>query len=150
MGNHGKRAEIENEESTREGKASCSCGNLTVTTRGGPLEVAACSCLDCQKRSGSAFTYIAIYSDAAVSIAGDRKVWRSQSDSGRWVESNFCPTCGVAICYRMESLPETTGVCVGCFADSDFAKPERLCWAPRRHRWLAFPEGIELMETETD
>lgn len=139
---------MEKAENTRERKASCSCGNLTVATRGEHLEVAACSCLDCQRRSGSAFTYIASYSDTAVSIAGDRKVWRSQSDSGRWVESEFCPTCGVTVCYRMESLPETTWVCVGCFADSGFAKPDLLTWASRCHRWLVFPEGIELLETE--
>jgi hypothetical protein len=140
---------MEKAESTRERKASCSCGNLTITARGEPLEVAACSCLDCQRRSGSVFTYIASYSDTAVSIAGDRKAWRSQSDSGRWVESKFCPTCGVTVCFLMEVFPETIGVCVGCFADPDFVKPERLHWASRRHCWLAFPEGIELLETET-
>jgi hypothetical protein len=139
----------EMEKSTRERKASCSCGKLTVTTHGEPLEVSACSCLDCQRRSGSAFTYIASYSDTAVSIAGDRKAWRSQSDSGRWVESNFCPTCGVTVCFLMEAFPETTGVCVGCFADSNFVKPEGLYWASRHHRWLVFPEGIKLLETET-
>ena len=141
---------MEKAENMRERKASCSCGNLTVTTRGEPSEVSACSCLDCQRRSGSSFTYLASYSDAAVSIAGDRKAWRNQSDSGRWVESKFCPTCGVTVCFLVEAFPETTFVCVGCFADSDFAKPEWLHWASRCHRWLVFPEGIELLETETD
>ena len=137
-------------EDKRERKASCGCGNLMVTTSVEPLEVAACSCLDCQRQSGSAFSYIAVYSESTVSITGRRRVWRRQGDLGRWVEFDFCPTCGVSVCFRMEAWPETIGVSVGCFADSDFAQPEKLYWASRVHRWLAFPEGVELIETEGD
>ena len=135
---------------TRERTASCGCGNLTVTTSGEPSEVYACSCLACQRESGSAFSYGAIYPEAAVSIAGERRVWRRQADSGRWIETEFCPTCGVTVIYRGESSPETIGVSVGCFADPDFAKPEGLYWASRRHHWLQFPDDIELVETQPD
>ena len=133
-----------------ERTASCGCGNLTVTTRGEPSEVYACSCLNCQRESGSAFTYAAIYPEAAVSIAGERRVWRRHVDSGRWVESEFCPTCGVTVFYRAELFPESIGVSVGCFADPDFAKPEGLIWASRRHHWLRFPDDIEVVETQPD
>ncbi len=135
---------------TRKRTASCGCGNLTVTTSGEPSEVYACSCLNCQRESGSAFSYGAIYPETAVSIAGERRVWRRHGDSGRWVETEFCPTCGVTVCYRMESSPEVIGVSAGCFTDPDFAKPEKLYWAARRHRWLEFPEGIELVEIQPD
>jgi hypothetical protein len=57
-----------------ERTASCGCGNLKVTARGEPSEVYVCSCLNCQRESGSAFSYGAIYPEAAVSIAGERKV----------------------------------------------------------------------------
>lgn len=40
----------------RERNARCGCGGLTVTTRGEPLVVYACSCLNCQRESGSAFS----------------------------------------------------------------------------------------------
>ncbi len=135
---------------TRERTASCGCGNLTVTTSGEPSEVYACSCLNCQRVSGSAFTYSASYPESAVSIAGERRVWRHHADSGRWIETEFCPTCGVTVFYRAESSPETIGVAVGCFADPDFAKPEGLYWASRRHHWLQFPEDIESVETQPD
>ncbi len=128
---------------TRESTASCGCGNLTVTTRGEPADVYACSCLNCQRETGSAFSYGASFPEAAVSIAGERRVWRRQADSGRWIETEFCPTCGVAVIYRLELLPGTIGVSVGCFADPDFAKPKELYWAERRHHWLQFPEGID-------
>ncbi len=135
---------------TRKRTASCGCGNLTVTTSGEPSEVYACSCLNCQRESGSAFSYGAIYPETAVSIAGERRVWRRHGDSGRWVETEFCPTCGVTVCYRLEISPEVIGVSAGCFTDPDFAKPEKLYWAARRHRWLEFPEGIELVEIQPD
>ncbi len=141
---------MEEAKGTRERTASCACGNLTVTTSGEPSEVYACSCLNCQRESGSAFSYGAIYPETAVSIAGERRVWRRHADSGRWVETEFCPTCGVTVCYRMESSPEVIGVSAGCFTDPDFAKPEKLYWAARRHRWLEFPEGIELVEIQPD
>ncbi len=135
---------------SRERTARCGCGNLTVVTSGEPSEVYACSCLNCQRESGGAFTYGALYPEAAVLIAGDRNVWRRQADSGRWVETEFCPTCGVTVCYRMESSPDVIGVSAGCFADPNFTKPEKLYWAARRHCWLEFPEGIELVETQTE
>ena len=47
-------------------------------------------------------------------------------------------------------MPGMIGIAVGCFADPDFAKPERLFWASRRHRWLDLGEGIALLETQLD
>ncbi len=135
---------------SRERTARCGCGNLTATTSAEPLEVYACSCLNCQRESGGAFSYGAVYPEAAVLIAGERKAWRRSTDSGRWVETDFCPTCGVTVCYRMEGWPEVIGVSAGCFADPEFAKPEKLYWAQRKHRWLDFPEGIELVETQPE
>jgi hypothetical protein len=133
-----------------EQKASCACGALTVATRGQPLEVFACSCLNCQRESGSAFTYSAVYPQADVSLSGERKTWRRTVDSGRWLESEFCPTCGVTVSFHMEAWPEVTGVPVGCFADPDFAGPDKLFWATRRHHWLRFPEETEQFETQSD
>ncbi len=135
-------------KAARERKARCGCRNLTVTTSGEPSEVHACSCLNCQRESGSAFSYGAMYPQAAVSIAGERRVWRRYVDSGRWLETEFCPACGVTVISRSEHSPGTIGVAVGCYADPDFARPERLVWASRRHHWLLFPESIALVETE--
>lgn len=133
-----------------ERTASCSCGSLTVVARGKPADVYACSCADCQRKSGSAFTYAAIYSASAVTIAGEHRKWRRRGDSGRFIESGFCPTCGTNVFFRSEGLPGMVGVAVGCFAESSFAKPERLFWASRRHRWLDLGEVIAMLETQLD
>jgi hypothetical protein len=85
-----------------------------------------------------------------VTIAGEYRNWRQSSDSGRYIESGFCPTCGTNVFFRSEGLPAMVGVAVGCFAESSFAKPERLFWASRRHRWLDLGEVITLLETQPD
>jgi len=131
-----------------ERTARCACGNLTVTTSGEPVDVYLCSCIACQRGTGSAFSYAALFPESAVAIAGDKHEYRQHGDSGRAIESYFCPTCGTAVAFRAQGLPGTVGVPVGCFADPSFAKPSKLFWASRRHDWLDLPDDIVLIETQ--
>ena len=128
--------------------AKCGCGGLTAAASAEPVHVYACTCLNCQRESGSAFTYVALFPKLAVAMSGEHQTWWRTADSGRWIETIFCPTCGVTVASRMESAPELIGLSVGCFTDPDFKKPEVLYWASRRHRWLEMPESVELMETQ--
>ena len=79
-----------------ERAARCACGNLMVTARGEPLEVYLCSCTDCQRGSGSAFSYAAIFPESAVSIAGERQAIQADASStafsARLVERLCCST----------------------------------------------------------
>ncbi len=128
--------------------ARCACGNLTVTARGEPLDVYLCSCTDCQRGTGSAFSYAALFPERAVTIVGERRQYTQRGDSGRAIDSYFCPTCGTAIAFRAEGLPGAVGVPVGCFADASFAPPSKLFWASRRHHWLELPDTIARVETQ--
>jgi hypothetical protein len=128
--------------------AQCGCGALTATVAGDPVAVYACSCVTCQRKSGSAFTYAAVFRSEAVTVTGERKRWRRIGDSGRWIENFFCPTCGTAVGFLSEGMPGMTGIAAGCFADPDFAPPLRLYWASRRHRWLTVHDGLTLTDTQ--
>jgi hypothetical protein len=130
--------------------ASCLCGSLTATAHGEPADVYACACVDCQRKSGGAFSYAAIYPEAAVSLAGEHKTWRRKGESGRFVEMGFCPSCGVSVFFRAEGMSGFIGIAVGCFADADFAKPARLYWASRCHHWLELGEGTPRLETQPE
>jgi hypothetical protein len=130
--------------------AQCGCGALTATVGADPIAVYGCSCLECQRKSGSAFTCAAIFPTAVVTIAGEHKMWRRVGESGRWIENLFCPTCGVAVGFLSEGMPGMTGIAVGCFADPDFAPPQRLYWASRRHRWLGFHNDLTMLDTQDD
>jgi hypothetical protein len=121
-------------ESQRERIASCLCGNLKVAARGEPVDVYLCGCRDCQRKSGSAFGYAALYAESEVTSAGEQRTYRRNGDSGRLIETHFCPTCGVTVFFHAEGLPGLVGIAAGCFADPDFTKPSRLYWASRHHR----------------
>jgi hypothetical protein len=136
--------------SMHERVATCGCGSLRVTAHGEPADVYACSCADCQRKSGSAFTYAAIYAESAVTIAGEHRAWRRRGDSGRFIESGFCPTCGTNVFFQAEGLPGMVGIAAGCFADPNFIKPQRLFWASRRHCWLELDEVSAFEETQSD
>jgi hypothetical protein len=118
--------------------------------RGEPLDVYACSCLTCQKKSGGAFTYAAVFAKEAATVAGGHNGWRHTGESGRWIENHFCPNCGISVFFHYERRPDMLGVPVGCFSDPDFAAPNRTYWSSRKHRWLTFPEGVELLDTQPE
>jgi hypothetical protein len=124
--------------------AACACGALKVSVTAPPQSVHACTCFDCQRRSGSAFSYTAFFPAAAASIAGPFRVFRRIADSGRWNNAHFCPECGTSVVIRMEAFPDMIGVPVGCFADPKFEKPATLYWVTRRHRWFTAPAGLKV------
>jgi hypothetical protein len=110
---------------------------LRVTVAEPPRKAHICACQGCQRRTGSAFSYNSFFADEAVTVTGERKAWRGTTDSGRWNESYFCPTCGSAVFMKLEALPGITAVSTGCFADRDMPAPEKLWWSEHRHPWLA-------------
>ncbi len=128
--------------------ATCACGGLTLTASAAPQFVHACACLECQRATGSAFSYSAFFPESAVKVSGAFKSWRRSSEAGRWNEANFCPTCGVNVFARLEALPNILCVPVGCFSDPDFPAPGNLYWNSKRHRWLDLPTGIGRIETQ--
>src|SRR5207244_9909578 len=90
------RANMANEigdQRTRVRTASCACGTLRVTTSGTPEVVNACSCFNCQKRSGSSFTYTAFFPSDAIKVEGETSSYREKRASGRCHEVSFCVTC---------------------------------------------------------
>lgn len=128
--------------------AACACGALRVTVTVQPTRVHACCCLECQRRSGSAFTCTAFFPDQAVSVEGSARTWRRGSHAGRYHESNFCLVCGCTMFYRLEALPGITAVPAGAFADPAFPPPQTLYWTMHRPAWLAAPEGAAIFERQ--
>ena len=128
--------------------AACACGALSVSVAAPPVMVHACACLDCQRRTGSAFSCTAFFSEAAASVNGDFRSWRRTAQSGRSNEASFCPECGCSVFFRLEGLPNLIGVGVGSFADPAFDKPATFYWSARRHAWLAPPANMALFDTQ--
>lgn len=117
--------------------ASCRCGQVRATCTGEPVRVSVCHCLECQKRSGSAFAVQARWADTHVEIAGEFRTWSQQGDSGALAHFRFCPTCGATVAYSSDGMPGLIAVAVGAFADPDFPPPQYSVWEDRKHRWVA-------------
>jgi hypothetical protein len=116
--------------------ATCACGQLRVACVGDPLKISLCHCLDCQKRTGSAYGVAAFFSRKDVEANGAFRTFRRGSDSGFAVNFYFCPSCGSTVFWEPERRPDSIAVAVGSFADPTFPAPSQAVYKERRHAWV--------------
>lgn len=127
--------------------ATCSCRSVKLVLAGEPRRVYACSCTECQRCTGAAFSYRAIYADAAVvSQEGETRSWRRAGSSGQWLEQTFCVTCGSVVFMRAEALTAALSVSAGCLEDREFPAPVMLHWPNSKHKWLCL-EGVREVDS---
>ena len=126
--------------------ASCSCGQLTLTTRAEPIRVSVCHCLACQRRTGSAFGAQARFPRRSVTISGKSTEFVRVGDEGSKVTFSFCPKCGATVHYSVEGYDEENiAVPVGAFADPKFPVPSFSVYEEHMHSWVSPPAGVEHM-----
>lgn len=124
--------------------AICRCGQLTATATGKPVRVSVCHCLDCQKRSGSAFAAQARWPADQVTTEGRSKTWTTANDSGALTSFHFCPDCGSTVHYRGGGMPDHIAIALGAFADPHFPAPNFSVWENRKHAWVEIVgDGID-------
>ena len=117
--------------------AACACRRLQMSLESEPRLVSMCHCLECQRRTGSAFGVQAWFAPEQVkAISGEASQYVRVAASGRTVTYRFCPNCGSTISWRAEARPDLVAVAVGAFADPEFAAPNVALWERRRHEWL--------------
>jgi len=124
--------------------ATCQCGGLTAACEGEPDYVSLCSCRDCQRRTGSAFGLVAVYSREAVTTAGAASAYRRVAESGNTSTMHFCPTCGSTVFWDAHARPGIISVAVGAFADPTFPMPIRTVYDEHRHPWIGFEAASRL------
>lgn len=102
----------------------CLCGAIRLETRGAPLRVGICHCLDCRKHHGALFHASAIFPQEAVRITGATKTY-----AGR----HFCPGCGSPVFSR---TGEEVEVHLGTLDAPDQFVPTYELWCSRREGFL--------------
>jgi hypothetical protein len=105
-------------------RAECSCGQLSATSSDEPVRVAVCHCLACKRRSGSAFSFNAWFAEAHVTVQGKATTFTRVGDKGGSITYSFCPDCGTAVHYRLDTRPGLVAIPVGAFADPKFPAPQ--------------------------
>jgi len=116
--------------------ATCACGQLTASCSDDPTSVSLCHCLQCQRRTGTAYGIAAFFQRENVTVAGERKAYIRASDSGYPVTFYFCPHCGSTVYWKPDRKPEMVAVAVGAFADPTFPAPSQAVYSEHRHRWV--------------
>ena len=130
----------------REG--GCVCGAVRYRIKADPQFGAVCHCTWCQKRSGSAFSFNAYCRDGDIEFNGaPRTVYEHRSDeTGRWLRTEFCPTCGTPITHTTEMRPGLRAIAAGTLEDPDSFRIDRHIWTRSARRWVAVPGGVEAYE----
>ncbi len=124
-------------------RASCACGQLSISLVGEPRYVLACHCRECQKATGSLFGVSTYWSKESVSgITGESTQFTRRTDSGGTLTHHFCSTCGGRV-YRYASFyPAGIGVAYGGFDTTDLPRPTDEYWTQRRHDRCGFTYPI--------
>ena len=128
-----------------ERTASCRCGQLKVTVTGDPVRLSVCHCLNCKKRSGSAFAVQARWPADQVRIQGLSKGFVLTADSGNRATFHFCPECGSDVHYEINGkFDGLIAIPLGAFDDPYFASPKFSVWEARKNDWVnIIGDGVE-------
>jgi hypothetical protein len=116
--------------------AHCCCGSLRAEVAGEPTLSGVCHCTECQRRTGSAFGVGTYFPKEAVRLEGPSRAYQRGSDSGRKIESHFCPECGSTVFWYSENFPDLIGIAFGAFADPSMPWPMVSVWEATQHPWI--------------
>jgi len=104
---------------------------------GEPTRVSVCHCLNCQRRSGSAFAAQARFPADKVTVSGDLHDYTRAGDSGQRATFRSCPQCASTLVYTTEAEPELIAVPIGAFADPHaFGEPLYSVYEGRKVAWV--------------
>lgn len=124
--------------------AECCCGECSVKVESDPLLYGICNCVNCKKRTGSAFGLSAYFKEDEFSVeSGDLNSYKVSAESGNQ-ERKFCSRCGTTLYWHTESLKGMVGVAGGCFISNPLPQPEYSAQDETRCRWITFDDGIKL------
>jgi hypothetical protein len=118
---------------------------LKATATGEPVRLSVCHCLNCKKRSGSAFAVQARWPADQVTIEGQSKTHVMVADSGNSATFHFCPDCGSDVYYENSGkFDGLIAIPLGAFDDPNFGSPEYSVWEQRKQDWVEIlGDGIE-------
>ncbi|KAJ4137891.1 hypothetical protein NW754_001536 [Fusarium falciforme] len=128
---------------------SCVCKKITYTYTGEPTTKAICHCRECQKLTGTAFTYnFLVPRENFKWTSGSPKSNSFVQESGAEIDYHFCPDCATILAKESEADMFKSFYCVpaGTIDGNDIQKkPDVEFWTSRKPEWINPIEGVEQM-----
>ncbi|MHC4551912.1 MAG: GFA family protein [Planctomycetota bacterium] len=140
-------------------KASCRCGQLSVTYKGpDPERRTLCHCNSCQMRTGTAFSIQGRFLRENATIEGKSTEWKFPNDKGPKVTyrscdsggatSHFCPVCGTTVYWDIDVAPDIIGIAIGTFTDPTFPAPVISGFEAYGHPWSMKAADLPIIRLE--
>ena len=129
----------------------CQCGAIRFRTHNRPLRVIACHCKTCKQRTGAAYGLGVYFNDEDVEfINGATQIFQFNSDeSGRWLRTEFCGSCGSTVSWTIEKRPGMRGVAGGSYDDPNWFTVETHIWTRSARSDMCYPDHVKLYEEGT-
>jgi hypothetical protein len=78
---------------------------------------------------------------------GTLRSYQLTSDARRWIKLEFCQSCGTALTWTLEFLPDYRGIAGGTFDQPTFWYDlQRYDFARSKPDWLQIPSGIAVFD----
>jgi hypothetical protein len=130
----------------------CVCGAVRYASAAEPQRVTVCHCTWCQRRTGSAFGTEVVFAEADISVSGiEPTKYRHVSDeSGRWLDSFFCPRCGSNLGIALEAVPGIRTIPAGTLDRPELIDPKQIkfrhVFTRSRRTWSDITADVEAHE----
>lgn len=126
-----------------EGKGSCLCGAVGVTSRKLVKNVGACHCSMCRKWGGGPFLGVDCGQD--VQFEGEENI--SAYSSSDWAERGFCKQCGTHLFYHLKQTGQYI-MPVGLFENTDDFDFDHQIFIDEKPSFYSFSNKTENMTGE--
>ena len=132
-------------------EGGCLCGAVRFHTRDKPLVVMACHCTACKQRTGAAYGLGVYFNDEDVEfINGATQIFQFNSDeSGRWLRTEFCGSCGSTVSWTIEKRPGMRGVAGGSYDDPNWYTVEAHIWTRSARSDMCYADHVKVYEEAT-
>jgi hypothetical protein len=126
-----------------ETKGGCLCGAVRYTVRAEPALVGVCHCRDCQKFTGSAFSFLVGVPETALEFDGAFKTFAKPGDSGQPILRRFCPECGSSLAEEAHTRPGLVLINGGTLDDPTSVTPTLQIYCDRELFWARLEGSME-------
>jgi hypothetical protein len=124
-------------------RGGCLCGAVRYNVKAEPALVGICHCRDCQKFTGSAFSFLVAVPLAALDMEGTFKSFSKPGDSGQPITRRFCPECGSSISEEAFIRPGLVLINAGTLDDPTLITPTLEIYCGRELPWARLDCGTE-------